>query len=178
MTNSNKTAIYVTNLGKYNEGMLVGEWLPLPADADEIAACLDRIGINEYYEEYFITDYDDYTDFDLYDIFGEYSQIEIISDFVETVESLEDYEQEIMAAFMNEGYDSEEALEKTKDGDYMLFYDCHSMAEVAEQYCEECGVLDQMPDHLRYYFDFEAYGRDMSFEGHFVEIESGYIEIF
>lgn len=50
--------LYVTNLGKYNEGELVGEWLSLPCEKEEIDECLKRIGINEEYEEYFITDYD------------------------------------------------------------------------------------------------------------------------
>jgi antirestriction protein len=34
-----------------------------------------------------------------------------------------------------------------------------------------------MPDHLRMYFDFEAYGRDMEIEGHFIETDSGIVEI-
>ena len=28
------------------------------------------------------------------------------------------------------------------------------------------------------YFDFEAFGRDMGINGHFIETDSGYIEIF
>ena len=50
--------VYVTNLGKYNEMQMVGEWLKLPATDEEIQDCLYRIGINEEYEEYFITDYE------------------------------------------------------------------------------------------------------------------------
>jgi len=52
------------------------------------------------------------------------------------------------------------------------------MAEVAEQYADETGLLSNIPDDLRYYFDFEAYGRDMEINGSFVETESGYIEIY
>ena len=52
------------------------------------------------------------------------------------------------------------------------------MADVAEYYCEESGILNSIPEELRYYFDFEAYGRDMEINGHFVETDSGYIEIF
>lgn len=50
--------VFVTNLGKYNEGELIGEWLELPCDEDKIQQVFDRIGINEEYEEYFITDYE------------------------------------------------------------------------------------------------------------------------
>ena len=49
--------VYVTNLGKYNEGLLVGKWLSLPCTEEELEATFLEIGINEMYEEYFITDY-------------------------------------------------------------------------------------------------------------------------
>ena len=49
---------YVTNLGKYNEGELVGEWVKFPVSKEEMSAVLDRIGIGAEYEEIFITDYD------------------------------------------------------------------------------------------------------------------------
>ena len=52
------------------------------------------------------------------------------------------------------------------------------MAEVAEMYADETGLLYSMPDELRMYFDFEAYGRDMEINGHFIETDSGYIEIY
>ena len=47
--------IYLTNLGKYNEGELVGEWVQLPISNEELQKVFERIGINEVYEEYFIT---------------------------------------------------------------------------------------------------------------------------
>ena len=50
--------VFITNLGKYNEGELVGEWLKLPCTEEELQASLKRIGINKEYEEYFITDYE------------------------------------------------------------------------------------------------------------------------
>ena len=41
-------AVYIANLGKYNEGYLVGDWFSFPIDEDDVA---ERIGLNEYYEE-------------------------------------------------------------------------------------------------------------------------------
>lgn len=55
---------FVTNLGKYNEGMLVGEWVKLPTTEEEMQKVFERIGIGKQdefgqpYEEWFITDYD------------------------------------------------------------------------------------------------------------------------
>ena len=64
------------------------------------------------------------------------------------------------------GYSLEDAINR-KD-DVMFYSRCSIMAEVAEQYADETGLLDSIPDNLRNYFDFEAFGRDMSFEGEFI----------
>lgn len=50
--------IFLTNLGKYNEGHLIGEWVSLPIDNDKLEEVKKRIGINKHYEEMFVTDYE------------------------------------------------------------------------------------------------------------------------
>ena len=50
---------YITNLGKYNEGWLVGETLKFPATTEEVQALLKHIGVDGVrYEEIFITSFD------------------------------------------------------------------------------------------------------------------------
>ena len=36
---------FITNLGKYNEGALVGEWVKFPTTAEELQKVFERIGI-------------------------------------------------------------------------------------------------------------------------------------
>ena len=160
--------IFITNLGKYTEGTLQGEWVNLPATETELEEVYKRIGINEEYEEMFITDYE--TDIDGLSV-GEYDSISDLNELAETWESMEEYEREIVEAMISEGYDLEEALEK-KDN-CMIYYDCYDMEDVAREYVEETGLLHNVPEILQNYFDFEAYGRDMSYEGHFVFTNSG-----
>jgi antirestriction protein len=57
-------------------------------------------------------------------------------------------------------------IEDAYHGEYDDFTD------FAQNLMEESGDLDQIPANLRFYFDFEAYGRDLSFDffesnGHF-----------
>ena len=52
------------------------------------------------------------------------------------------------------------------------------MADVAETYADETGLLDEIPKHLRYYFDFAAFGRDMEIEGTFIYIDGNYVEFY
>ena len=159
--------IYLTNLGKYNEGELVGKWVDLPT-TNGFEEHLEEIGINEEYEEWFITDYE--TDIAGLTI-GEYDNIEELDELAETLEDLQDYDREVIEALISEGYSLEDALKK-KD-DCMIYYNCNDMTDVAEQYAEETGLLDSIPENLRYYFDFEAYGRDMGIEGTFVFTNNG-----
>ena len=41
-------AVYIANLGKYNEGYLVGAWFTFPIDEEDVK---EKIGLNEQYEE-------------------------------------------------------------------------------------------------------------------------------
>ncbi len=50
---------HVTNLGKYNEGVLAGETIAFPTSPQEVQALLKRIGVDGIrYEEFFITSFD------------------------------------------------------------------------------------------------------------------------
>lgn len=42
--------------------------------------------------------------------------------------------------------------------------------EYAENYIEETGLLDQIPENLRFYFDTEAFTRDMIMSGNITEV--------
>lgn len=167
--------IYLTNLGKYNEGELIGEWVELPCTEGELEAVKERIGISDepdengnYYEEYFITDYE--TDISGLKV-GEYDNLEELNELAETLDNLDKYDLEIVNAMISEGYSLEDAMDK-KD-DCMIYYNCNDMEDVAMEYAEETGLLDSIPENLRSYFDFEAFGRDMSFEGQFLFTDQG-----
>ena len=167
----------LTNLGKYNEGELIFTRLVLPATTEEIETAYDEIGVADgtMYEEYFISDYE--TDINGLSI-SEYASIDDLNELAEELENFDEYELEAFGAMLDYGLATDEALQKVQDGEYMFYDGCSTMADVAEQCCEESGILNSIPEELRYYFDFEAYGRDMDINGHFIETDSGYIEIF
>lgn len=170
-------SIYLTNLGKYNEGELVGEWLELPASDEEIAETLERIGISDepdengrFYEEYFITDYE--TEVDGLKI-GEYDNIDELNALAEAVEGNE----QTAAALIYFGYNTAEEI-----GDHIddvMYITTPEGAEsedfaVGYYYAEECGCLE-IPENLKNYFDYEAYGRDIMLDGSFYIANDGAI---
>lgn len=162
MTKTTILKIFITNLGKYNEGELIGEWLDLPATEDEIDELYERIGIGEEYEEVFITDFES----DLNIKVGEYDNIEALNEMADEIASLDEWELETLEALLTYFDDVEEALENIED--VTIWSGCDNMEEVAEQYAEETGLLDSIPENLRHYFDFDAFGRDLEIEGTYI----------
>jgi len=167
----------LTNLEKYNEGELIFTRLVLPATTEEIETAYDKIGVAEgtMYEESFISDYE--TDINGLSI-SEYASIDDLNELAEELESFDEYELEVFGAMLDFGYATDDALQKVQDNEYRMYDGCFSMAEVAEMYADETGLLESVPDDLRMYFDFEAYGRDMDIGGRFIETGSGIIEVF
>jgi len=74
-------------------------------------------------------------------------------------------------ALLSKGYSLDDALERM--GDCFVYSNCSTMEDVARQYCEDCGILDAIPENLQDYFDFKAFGRDMSFESTYIFMSSG-----
>ena len=52
------------------------------------------------------------------------------------------------------------------------------MADVAKTMAEECGYLDSVPDKMRYYIDYEKWGRDLDLGGTFLEGNGFFVEVF
>ena len=89
--------IYLTNLGKYVEGCLMGQWVKLPVPEDKLADILVRIGVNEEYEEFFITDYE--TSFhSLRDVLGEYESIDMLNELAEMLDELSEDDEDKLNA--------------------------------------------------------------------------------
>ena len=162
--------IYLTNLGKYNEGELIGEWVQLPVSNEELQKVFKRIGIDgKAYEEYFITDYE----CDFYEI-GEYENIDTLNEIAEKIDNLDEEQEQVVKVLMSEcGYDLDGAIEKAESGDYRIYSDCDSMTDVAYAVVEEYGYLDNVPETVARYFDYEAFGRDLGIEGSFHFLDNG-----
>lgn len=159
--------IYLANLGKYNEGELIGEWVELPVSQEELQKVFERIGISEEYEEYFITDYE----CDLYEV-GEYENIDKLNDIAERIKELDEEESKVVKALIQElDYTLDEAIDKVNSGDYMIYNDCENMADVAYQVVEECGYLENVPDNVARYFDYESFGRELELEGNYILLD-------
>ena len=154
---------FITNLGKYNEGYLIGEWLTFPVSEDVLEEVLERIGINEEYEEYFFTDWEN--DYDINFDFGEYENIDHINEVIEAVENLDFSELELLKAVCEcEGSYVIDHLEEFNPDSY-IWYQGMTLEDVAYDIVEG-SYYSKENKFLLNYFDYEAFARDLSFEGY------------
>ena len=101
---------FVTNLGKYNEGMLVGEWVKFPTTEEEMQKVFERIGIGKQdefgqpYEEWFITDYE-CPIYGVQKMLGEYESLDKLNYLAALIDELSLSDQEKLVAIMEAGCD-------------------------------------------------------------------------
>ena len=176
-------AAFITNLGKYNEGELVGEWVKFPTTAEEMKKVFDRIGIGQKddfgqpYEEWFITDYDCYVGA-LYDKLGEYENLDELNYLASKLDEMGEGEYAQFQAAMEVGDHSgslQEIINLTDNLDcYDLYPSIQDYDDLGRYYIDELDAM-QVPEHLRNYIDYEAYGRDVAMEesGDFTDL--GYV---
>lgn len=169
---------YITNLGKYNEGALVGEWVKFPTTAEEIQDVFKRIGIDGVrYEEWFITDYDCHVE-GIYDVLGEYESLDELNYLATKITELDKNEYErFEAAIQISDYSKsvKDLINLTENLDkYDIYPDVHDHDDLGRLYIEEYGSME-VPDHLKNYIDYEAYGRDIAMDeiGEFTDF--GYV---
>ena len=155
--------IFLTNLGKYNEGCLMGEWVKLPVPKDKLEAVLRRIGINEQYEEYFISDYESlFSNLHI----SEYSSIAELNELAERIEELADFDYDKLGAVLEceSCMSIAEILEVLDELDsFELIADISTEEDLGEYYLED--IFYGVPDTVHRYIDTQRLGRDIHLEG-------------
>lgn len=180
--------LYLANLGKYNEGILKGEWVELPLSETELEEVMVNIGVAHYdkegnfvpyvietdekgyeyvYEEYAIHDYE--TDLNI--SISEYSSLDNLNAIAENVEK---YELDYVNVLLDDGAIG---MKDLIEGDIEEIMQNHTFVELEPNMNEEQEVgyacVDEIyggPEYLskeilERYFDYEAFGRDILLSG-------------
>ena len=157
--------LFVNTWGNYNEnGADGGQWITLPMDPDELQEVLEHIAaaMGDNDPEWAIHDYEWESENELGDV-HEMDSIQEWNARCQEAYDLEEWEaQEIAAAMEAYGYTFPEALERQQRGSFTL-YAGMDLEEVAEELINECYDL---PEFALRYFDYEAFARDLSFDGY------------
>jgi antirestriction protein len=147
---TDQMAVYVGTYGKYNEGSLFGAWIDLTLikDEEDFNELCSAIHYLEEDPEFMFQDWQS--------IPSKYiSEDGLTASFWDYLEAYNGTSNtEALEKFVSYGYNPEDFSSY-----YMGEYD--NEQEYAEQLLAETGDLDQIPHHLRYYFDYESFARDL-----------------
>ena len=177
---------FVTNLGKYNEGELVGEWVKFPITEEEMQKVFERIGIGtkdefgQVYEEWFITDYECPVH-GVYDMLGEYESLDKLNYLASRIEELDKWEQEKFVAIMESGCDEVSDIDDLINLTYNLdnFDFLPSITDESDlgyYYVHEAGIYSEKDlGPLANYIDYERFGRDIAMDENGRFTDEGYI---
>ena len=139
---------FITNLGKYNEGKLIGKWISFPISKEELNKVISEIGCDrEGYEEYFFTDWDTEADFD----FGEYPRVSDVNAVAEKIQNIHD-DNLVIAIVEKDGVEGLDEYQK-----YNLFSDITDEAGVGYWAVSEFG---DVPKWIEGYIDMYRLGSD------------------
>ena len=114
----------------------------------------------------------------LYDLLGEYANLDELNYLASKLDDMSQDEYERFQAAMEIGDHTDsiqELINLTENLDcYDVYPDIHDHDDLGRYYIEELDAM-QVPEHLRNYIDYEAYGRDIALEesGQFTDL--GYV---
>ena len=177
---------FVTNLGKYNEGELVGEWVHFPTTEEEMKKVFERIGIGlkdefgQVYEEWFITDYD-CSIHGVSNLLGEYENLDKLNYLAARLDEMSRSELEHFVAIMDSGCDEVNDLDDLINLTYNLdnydfIPDIKDYDDLGRYYFFEGGYnIDNKFGSFVDYIDFERYGEDCAINEGGTLTDAGYI---
>jgi len=153
--------IYVACLAAYVNGHLHGKWLDVDDTTTEgeleeqIEAILKSSPAGEDAEEWQIHDSEGFGD-----LVDEDTSLEDVCTLAALVE---EHGLPLAKAASRYVHTDAEDIKTNLEDNYQGTFE--SLEDYAEQWLEDTGSLDAIPEHLRMYFDFAAFARDLELNG-------------
>ena len=148
--------VYVGTYYKYNNGSLQGQWVDLTQfeDYEEFMQFCTELHKDEPDAEFMFQDTT--CDYVFSDMIGEYGVDKKVFEAIQQYAELEEYQQEILAAFMDaSSVDFFEGIEKYEDA-----YITDDIEDYAYQLVKEYDI----PEFALRYFDYQSFQRDLEYD--------------
>ena len=156
--------IYVGTYAKYNDGNLFGKWLDLEDydDRDAFYEACAELHNDEDDPEFMFQDWEGIPD-------GMVSECSVSPECWNLIEAYSRHDEDAINAYIY-------CFGEWNENDFQDRYrgEFRSWEDMAEELLEETGELNQIPENLRYYFDFEKYANDLRIGGDLTEHNGHY----
>ena len=155
--------IFITNLAKYNEGVLIGEWICLKMDEMKLRSKINNVLGRD--EEFFISDYEAPI------IIGEYDNISDLNEFAEKLDGIQERDEVIEAIskdVLGDGYSREELVRILSEREYYVVDDVWTESDLAVKVDESFLPFNYKvaeTSGVSNYIDWDAVGKEMVMDG-------------
>lgn len=155
--------MFVRPLASYVAGDLFGEWIGCDCDAETMRDAIEAVlAQRPGAEEWAVHDWEGFGEIKL----GEHPDLDTVA---EVAEALDEHGEAYEKWYANESRSGAEVdnFQEQYRGTF------RTLGDWAEDWMDQTGGLDDMPKHLRHYFDFDAFGRDAEMGGDIWTAEGG-----
>lgn len=157
-------------LACYNAGELRGDWVD-GREAADFRPC-DLMEDGDFHEEFWVLDHEGYGHM----LHGECSPAEA-QRLAEILDEATDGD--ALGAFVDHYGMTDDAEELLEAFEEAYAGEWSSERDFAEQLAEDVGYLAELPDHLRGYFNFQAFARDLFMGDYYsAPADSGRVYVF
>ena len=159
-TTDTEARVYVGTYAKYNSGDLTGKWLDLSeySDRDAFLDACRELHADESDPELMFQDHEGIPE-------GMISESSIEAELWDWL-ALDDDDKTLLAAYRESVTDG--TIEQARDA---LAGRGNSLVAWVEEFLDDTGELEAIPEKLRYYFDYAAYARDLKLGGDVFTVE-------
>lgn len=152
--------IYVACLAAYNNGFLHGSWIEVNLGLEHVEESIKEIlassPVAEECEEWAIHDHEGFGNYYI----NESHNLEKLCEFAEFLEEYKNFPEEVISELIQD-FNIDGAREYLEDH---FIGEFDSEIDVAYHFVEEFGLLDEVSKTVAQYFDYESYGRDLSYD--------------
>ena len=147
--------VYVGTYEKYNNGSISGKWLDLEdyVDHDDFIEACRELHKDEEDPELMFQDIEGFPE-------AYYDESSINPEVWEWLE-LDDDERSLVGAYLDGVSSSDDLSTTLNTAQEKLVGLGNSAKDVIEQWADDVGILNEVPDNLKYYFDWDSYTRDI-----------------
>jgi len=173
--------VYITDLAAYNSGYLIGKWITMPVDKEELSCEIQQIlsdgatacRYEDNHEEWFITDYE-WEDISLFEV-DEYSNVNQLNQQLQLLEHLSQYQLKAAKFLLDEQIvnDIEAAILKADD---VTIYENQTLEDVTYDLIQECYNIDDIPSIIANHIDYNGIARDLEMDGTYHVIDDDVVE--
>lgn len=155
VTKPDAPRVYVGTYAKYNSGSIKGAWLDLEdyGDRGEFYAACAKLHADEADPEFMFQDFENFPR-------SLYSESNVSDELFAWLE-LDDDDRELLAVYVDH-VDQSGTIDQAREA---FAGKADSEADWAEEWLNDTGGLEGVPEHLKNYIDFEAYARDARIGG-------------